>query len=111
MPTAASVRPASISASTLDRSIGRIPCSTGNALGSAEIALILILPIIGLVLLAAGVTAMIMRRRTYAAAVRASSHPRHVHEAAVVALERDRHRGRGAVPVFGHDEVRLPRTW
>jgi NAD(P)-dependent dehydrogenase (short-subunit alcohol dehydrogenase family) len=35
---------------------------------------------------------------------------RHVHEAAVVALERYGHRGRRAVPVLGHDQVRLPRA-
>jgi hypothetical protein len=32
----------------------------------------------------------------------------HVDEAAVVALERDRHDGGRAVPVLGHDQVRLP---
>ena len=31
----------------------------------------------------------------------------HVHESRIVALERDRHRGGRAVPVLGHDQVRL----
>jgi lysophospholipase L1-like esterase len=32
---------------------------------------------------------------------------RHVHEPRIMALERDRHRGGRAVPVLGHDQVRL----